>query len=242
MNIILAGYGKMGKEIDRLASERGITVLGRLEPDTAVDESDVQRTNVVIHFASSESVLPHVQRWSAAGKNMVVGTTGWQNDLEKVKAVVIERKIGLVYASNFSIGVNIFFRLIKEASSLINKFPEYDVAVHEAHHKDKVDSPSGTALTAATILLEHIQRKKAILSDPPKGKIKPEQLQVTSTRAGAIVGTHTVTFDSVADSIELKHTAKNRAGLALGALLAAEWINGKRGIFTMEDVLADILR
>jgi 4-hydroxy-tetrahydrodipicolinate reductase len=241
MNIILIGYGKMGKEIDRLASERNFTVLGRLEPDTVVKESDIQRTDVLLHFASPESVLPHVQRWAAAGKNIVVGTTGWQDDFEKVKAIVAEKKIGLVYASNFSVGVHIFFRLITEAATLINTFADYDVTVHEAHHKDKVDSPSGTALTAAKILLEHIERKKTILSGSPQGRIKPDQLQITSTRAGAIVGTHTLTLDSLADTIELKHTAKSRAGLALGALLSAEWVKGKRGLYTFEDVLAETI-
>lgn len=231
----------MGKEVDRLASERNINVLGRLEPDTTISEADVRRTDVVVHFASPESVVPHVQRWAATGKNIVVGTTGWQNDFDKVKAVVAETKIGLVYASNFSVGVQIFFRLVKEAATLIDKFSDYDVSIHEAHHKDKVDSPSGTALTAAKILLEHIKRKQTILSGSPQGKIKPDQLQVSSTRSGAIVGTHTLTLDSLMDCIELKHTAKSRTGLALGALLSAEWIKGKHGLYTFEDVLADTI-
>ncbi len=232
----------MGKEIDRLASERGHNVLDRLTSGSALKESESKRSDVVIHFARPETVLPHVRRWSAAGKNIVVGTTGWQNEFDEVKATVAETGIGLVYASNFSIGVHIFFRLVRESATLINNFAEYDVCLHEAHHKDKVDSPSGTALTAAKILLDHIQRKKTILSDRPQDKIKPDQLQITSTRAGSIVGTHTVTFDSLADSIELRHTAKNRSGFALGALLSAEWIKDKHGLFTMEDVLADIVR
>ena len=230
----------MGKELDRIAAERGHTVLGRLEPDTPISADAIQRTDVVIHFASPESVLPYVQRWAELGKNIVVGTTGWQRDFEKVKGIVAERNIGLVHASNFSIGVNIFFRLVRESARLMNNFAEYDVSVHEAHHKDKVDSPSGTALTAARILLEQIKRKKTILSEPPQGRIKPDQLQISSTRAGSIVGTHTITFDSLADSIELKHTAKNRTGFALGSLLAAEWVKDKRGLFTIEDVLSDI--
>jgi 4-hydroxy-tetrahydrodipicolinate reductase len=239
MNITLIGYGKMGKEIDRLASERGISIIERLDIGSPIKNSEIQRTDVAIHFASPESVLPHVQRLASAGKNIVVGTTGWQKDFEKVRAIVAETKIGLVYASNFSIGVHVFFRLVKEAATLMNKFSEYDVSVHEAHHKDKVDSPSGTALTAAKILLAHIGRKKTVLSDPLQGKIKPDQLQITSTRSGAIVGTHTITFDSLADSIELKHSAKDRSGFALGALVAAEWVKNKHGLFTFEDVLAD---
>jgi 4-hydroxy-tetrahydrodipicolinate reductase len=175
-------------------------------------------------------------------KNIVVGTTGWQNDFEKVKTVVAETDIGLVYASNFSVGVQLFFRLVKEAAALVNNIAEYDVSVHEAHHKDKIDSPSGTALTAAKILLEHVKRKRSILTGAPEGKIKPDQIQITSTRSGAIVGVHTITFDSVADSIEIRHTAKSRTGFALGALLAAEWVHGKHGLFTFEDVLADSLQ
>lgn len=242
MNITLIGYGKMGKEIDRLAAERGLNVVSRLASGSTLKDSDIQHTDVAIHFARPDSVLPHVQRWSASKKNMVVGTTGWQQEFDNVKAVVAESNIGLVYASNFSIGVNIFFRLLKEAAKLINNFADYDVSVHEAHHKDKMDSPSGTALTAAKILLEHIERKKTILSQPPQGRIRPDQLQITSTRAGTTVGTHAVTFDSLADSLELKHTAKNRTGFALGALLAAEWVKDKHGLFTVEDALADIIR
>jgi 4-hydroxy-tetrahydrodipicolinate reductase len=242
MNITLIGYGKMGKEIDRIASDRNIQIVGRIDTEQMWNEDEIKRSDVVIHFAYADSVLSHVQRCCSLKKNMVIGTTGWQQDLDKVKAAVAAAKTGLVYASNFSVGVQVFFRLVRETARLINKFTEYDVTVHEAHHRDKADSPSGTALTAAKILLEQIERKKTILTAPPQGKIKPEQLQVTSTRAGAIVGTHTVMFDSSADTIELHHSAKNRTGFAVGALLAAEWVRGKTGTFTMEDVLADIVR
>ena len=241
MNIALIGYGKMGKEIDRIASERGFGVECRVTSRSTLNDSDITKSDVAIHFAKPDSVLPHVRRLAALRKNIVIGTTGWQNELDKVRTIVRDSKIGAVYASNFSIGVQLFFRLTQEAARLMNSFSEYDVYIQEAHHKDKIDSPSGTALAAASILLEHIKRKQTILSDPPQGKIHPDQLQITSTRAGAIVGTHTITFDSLADVIELKHSAKNRSGFALGALLAAEWIKGKQGMFTMEDVVADIV-
>ncbi len=232
----------MGKEIDRIAAERGIHIVCRMTSRSAWDDKEVKGSDVAIHFARPDSVLSHVQRLASLNKNVVVGTTGWQDDLEKVRSIVQESKIGLVYASNFSVGVQIFFRLLKDAARLINKFPDYDVTVHETHHQGKVDSPSGTALSAAKILLEDLERKKTILTEPPHGKIRPDQLQVTSTRVGAVVGEHNVAFDSVADSIELKHEAKNRSGFALGALLAAEWVLGKQGLFTMDDVLADIFR
>ena len=139
MNITIVGYGKMGKEIDRLAAGRGITVVGRLDIDSTIGESEVQKTDVAIHFASSESVLPSVLRWSAAKKNIVVGTTGWQSDFEKVRSVITEKGTGLVYASNFSVGVHIFYRLVREAAQLIDKFPEYDVTIHEQHHGEDGD-------------------------------------------------------------------------------------------------------
>jgi 4-hydroxy-tetrahydrodipicolinate reductase len=242
MNIALIGYGKMGKEIDRLATEKGIAVLYKLTSQSTLTDNEVQRVDVAVHFARPDAVARDVRRWAALKRNMVIGTTGWQQDLSTVKSIVEQSRIGLVHASNFSIGVHIFYRLVRESAQLMNRFAEYDVFVHEAHHRDKIDSPSGTALSAAKILLEHIQRKKTILSDPPQGKIKPDQLQISSTRAGTIVGTHAVTFDSQADMIELKHTAKNRTGFALGALLAAEWVQGKQGMFTMEDVLTDVAR
>ncbi|MBF8248514.1 MAG: 4-hydroxy-tetrahydrodipicolinate reductase [Bacteroidetes bacterium] len=182
--------------------------------------------------------VSHVEQCVKAKKNLVVGTTGWSKDLSQVHSLVKTGDIGLIYASNFSIGVNVFFQVMKVAGELFNNLEDYDVAVQEIHHKDKADSPSGTALTIADILMRRIKRKKEILNTPPSGKMKANQLQVTSTRTGAVVGAHTVVFDSPYDSLEFVHTAKNRVGFALGALLAAQWIEGKKGMFTMEDVLA----
>ncbi|PYS32537.1 MAG: hypothetical protein DMG14_34300 [Acidobacteria bacterium] len=143
---------------------------------------------------------------------------------------------GLLYSANFSLGMNYFFRIVRRAAELMNRATEYDPYVHEIHHRQKVDSPSGTALRLAEILLEAIDRKKEILAKPPEGKIGPEMLHVSSTRAGVVAGTHTIGFDSEADSIELKHVAKTRRGFALGALTAARWLRGRKGIYTMDDV------
>ncbi len=243
MTIALIGYGKMGKEIERRAQERGIAVTARLNSQSQPLAADVlHQIDVVVHFASPGSVVRHVEEWAQNKKNLVIGTTGWQNDLDRVRSTVEKHQIGLVYASNFSLGVNVFNQMVKQAGVAFNNFPEYDVSIHEAHHKDKLDSPSGTALMLANTLLKALDRKKEILSKPPEGKIKPEQLHVSSTRAGSVVGTHRVVFDSGADQIEFVHTAKNRSGFALGALLAAEWIRGKSGMFTMDDVLGDVLR
>lgn len=243
MNLALVGYGKMGKEIESLARQRNIPVIARIDVDSPPLADDVVREiDVVIHFATPDVVLQHVEEWSARGKNLVVGTTGWHQHLDRIRSIIKSSNVGCVYASNFSLGVNAFFHLVEQAGALFDKFEDYDVFVQETHHKDKIDSPSGTALTLGNILLQHIRRKKEMLAEPSHGKIKPEQLHIGSTRAGTVVGTHKITFDSAADSIELYHTAKNRAGFAMGTLLAAEWIQGKHGVFTMADVLSDILR
>jgi len=143
---------------------------------------------------------------------------------------------GLLYSSNFSLGMNYFFRIVRRAAELMNNANEYDVFVHETHHRQKLDSPSGTALSLARIVIDQIERKKEILTRPPDGKIKPEMLHVSSTRVGTVAGDHIVGFDSEADSIELRHVAKTRRGFALGALAAARWLHGRKGIYTMDDV------
>jgi len=243
IKLALIGYGKMGKEVERLALERHIQITARIDvesPSLLIDE--VKRADVAIHFAIPSTVLGHIEQLASLGKDVVLGTTGWQNDRPTIQNLVERKGIGLVHASNFSLGMNIIYHLLNEAGSIFNRFEEYDVSVHEIHHKEKLDSPSGTALTIASILLSRIGRKKEILAGSSEGRIRPEQLQVTSARTGAVVGIHRVLFDSVADNIEVVHTAKNRTGFALGALLAAQWIRGRKGFFTMEDVLADIIK
>jgi 4-hydroxy-tetrahydrodipicolinate reductase len=243
MHLALVGYGKMGKEIEHLAKDRGWRVDLRVDIDTPpVTKAQRDNVDVVIHFATAKNIINDLTPWAEAHKPIVVGTTGWQDQLQNVETLVLKNKIGLIYASNFSIGVNIFFRLIKDAAQIMDKFEEYDAFIHEIHHKYKIDSPSGTALTMGKIVLENLKRKKELLNETSHTKIQPEQLHVTSTRSGTFVGTHTLAFDSAADTIELKHTAKDRSGLALGTLFAAEWIQGKKGIFTMEDAFQDIFK
>lgn len=233
----------MGKEIERVALERGDRILATVNSHSPPLSADLaSNADVAIHNATPGSVPGHVEQWAGWGKPMVIGTTGWQAELNSVRKTVENKGTGLVYASNFSIGVNILFSLIRQAGTLFDKLPEYDALIHEIHHKDKLDSPSGTALTLADHLMRHLRRKKEVLSGTPQGKIKPEQLQVTSARGGSVVGTHHITFDSAGDMLEIIHTAKNRQGFARGALLAADWIQGKKGFFTMEDVLNDLLK
>lgn len=243
LKLALIGYGRMGKEVERLATERGMQITARVDIESpSLSLEGVKSADVTIHFATPSTVLDHVEQLADLGKNVVLGTTGWEKDKAKIQALVRRSGIGLVHAANFALGMNIVYYLLREAGSLFDRFEDYDVSVHEVHHKEKLDSPSGTGLTLADILLSRIRRKKEILAGSPSGKIRPEQLQVTSTRIGSLVGVHRVMFDSPADSIEIVHTAKNRSGFAAGVLLAAEWINGKKGFFGMDDVLADITK
>lgn len=237
MKIALVGYGKMGKEIERCANEKGIAVSAVFDENKPVTVEAIHNADVCIDFSIPSAVLANTGIYAEAKKNAVVGTTGWLDHLDEVKPIVDKAKIGLIYASNFSIGVNVFFKITQYASELMNEFDDYDAFVHEIHHNQKLDSPSGTALSIAKIMIEKIDRKKIILSNTSKGKINSDQLHVTSSRTGSVPGTHIVGFDSPADMIELKHTARNRSGFALGALFAAQWIQGKTGVFTMEDAL-----
>lgn len=243
MHLALIGYGKMGKEIERLAVERGWQVDVRIDIDTPpVTPAQHKTVDVVIHFAQARTIVEDLTPWAEAHKAIVVGTTGWQDQLPKIETLVSKHQVGLIYASNFSLGVNIYFQLVRTAAHIMDRFTDYDVFVQEVHHKNKLDSPSGTALTIGQIVLKHLRRKKEMLNETSHGKIRPEQLHISSTRGGAVVGTHILTFDSSTDTIELKHTAKDRSGLALGTLLAAEWILGKKGLFTMDDLFQDLLK
>ena len=243
MRLALIGYGKMGREIERLALERGWTVDLRVDIDTPpVTKAQRDNTDVVIHFATAENIVEDLTPWAEAKKPIVVGTTGWQVQLARIEALVHVNQVGLIYASNFSLGVNIFFQLVQHAAKMMDRFEEYDAFIQEIHHKNKIDSPSGTALTMGTIVLDHLKRKKELFNETSHGKILPEQLHISSVRSGAVIGTHTLAFDSAVDMIELKHTAKNRSGLALGTLFAAEWIHNKKGLYTMQNAFQDIFK
>jgi 4-hydroxy-tetrahydrodipicolinate reductase len=242
MNIALVGYGKMGKEVEQVALERGWTAGVRLTSQSDFPSSEVIRgIDVVVHFARAADVERHAAEWAKAGKPLVIGTTGWGSSMDAVRKLIEQAGTGLVYGSNFSLGMHIFQRIVKHAGALINRFEDYDIGIQETHHKEKADSPSGTALTLGNLLLNQIARKSELLTGTPQGAVKPAQLQISSARTGNVVGTHSVLFDSAADAIELTHRAKNRRGFALGALLAAEWIHHRTGFYSFEEVMAKLL-
>jgi len=242
MNIALIGYGRMGKEVEAVAKERGATILKIFTSKNnlaslGLTPEALHGVDVCIDFTTPAAVVENIKAVAEAKTNIVVGTTGWYDKLDEVKTLVKHKNIGLLYAPNFSIGVNVFYHIVAEAARLFDHYPEYDVALGEVHHRHKTDSPSGTALSLGSIIVRHMERKKEILAEPTHTQIQPHQLHVASTRVGAVTGTHAVLFDSECDSIELVHTAKNRRGFALGAVIAAEWLKGKKGMFTMRDVI-----
>lgn len=242
MNIALIGHGRMGEEIERVALSKGIVVdkiftLENNHGGLALTPESLLGVDVCIEFSVPSAAVKNIEAVAKAGLPIVVGTTGWYDQLDAVKKIIGIRKTGLVYAPNFSVGINILSHLINCATHLFDRHEMYDVAIRETHHRGKEDSPSGTALHLSQILMKSMRRKNTIAAGNTDGKIRPEQLNVSSIRLGNTVGEHSVLFDSDADSLEITHRAKNRSGFAYGALIAAEWIRGKKGVYTMEDVL-----
>ena len=221
MNIAIIGYGKMGKEVEQVAKERGVRISAIITEDQnpegrGITSESVKHADVCIDFSTPVAAFGNIEAVARCGKNLVVGTTGWYDKIDSVRELVKEHKIGFLYASNFSLGLNIFSQIVMDISHLIDRYPDYDVAIHETHHSGKVDSPSGTALTLGALVLQSLKRKTEILHETSHNQIKPHQLHVTSSRLGHVTGVHSVVFDSEFDSIELIHRAKSRRGFALG--------------------------
>ena len=241
--ISLLGSGAMGKELLLHSEPCGLHVVSVFDIDNPFTESVHSKDfSVVIDFTLPHLVLPHIKTAAALGVNVVIGTTGWADQKDEIRSIVEQAGIGVVYGSNFSVGMQMTFRIVKELGSLLNYVKEYDVAVHEYHHTNKVDSPSGTGLSLANILLNEIERKKVIEENTVQGKIDTNSLHITSTRVGSVVGKHIVTADSSFDNIEVIHNAKTRTGFALGALRAARWIDGKKGFYNFEDIFEETLQ
>ena len=227
IRLALLGYGKMGKAIASLAPQRGFEVRLVMDVDVntqgrGITPENFQGIDVCIDFTTPDAVVENIRRVAGLGVNLVVGTTGWYNRLEEVRGIIESAGVGMVYAANFSIGVNLFYRLAKAAAEIFAPFVMYDPYLIEAHHKFKKDAPSGTAL----------EIKRQIQSE-----FGSREVPVTSVRAGYIPGWHELGFDSEADTIILRHTARGRQGFAEGALHAARWVVGRKGLFSFTDVL-----
>jgi 4-hydroxy-tetrahydrodipicolinate reductase len=236
MKIALIGYGKMGKIIERIALERGHEVVCRIDIDNQDDfeSKEFASADVAIEFTAPSVAIANYRRAWKAGIAVVSGTTGWNTQLPEIKSEIEENNYTLFWASNFSLGVNIFFELNKKLAQMMNKFSAYDVTMSETHHIHKLDAPSGTAVTLAEGILENIERK----SEWVLGENKSEnQLSIDAIREGEVAGIHTIKYESAADFIEITHHAYNREGFALGAVLAAEFTCGKKGFLGMNDML-----
>jgi 4-hydroxy-tetrahydrodipicolinate reductase len=231
MKLALIGYGAMGRLVVRLAAEQGHDVgLTLTSPDASrrVDElaEKLRACDVAVDFSVAAAALKNVEICARAGVPLVEGTTGWQAQLNDVRRVVTEHDGALVYGANFSVGVQVFYRIAARAAELFRALDSYDAFIEEAHHKRKRDAPSGTAIQLRDIVAENLGR----------------EVPVASTRAGYIPGTHRLGFDSAADQIALTHTARSREGFAAGALLAAQWIVGRKGVYEFSEVFEEIVR
>jgi 4-hydroxy-tetrahydrodipicolinate reductase len=268
MNIALIGYGKMGKMLESGALERGHRVIAVVEPympDSAAAASGapvyktiagagaLETADIAIEFTRPESAPDNIRNLAGRKIPVVCGTTGWYALLDEISAEVRAAGSALLWASNFSLGVNIFYRIASCAAKAFDPFPEYDVGGMEAHHNKKADSPSGTAKTLVEKVLAAMTRKKQAAWDTLDGPPPADTIHFPSLRTGSVPGVHSLFFDSPADTVEITHTARGREGFAVGALRAAEWLascpgpgrdagKARAGVFTMEDVLGEILR
>jgi len=236
MKIALIGYGKMGKEIEQIALERNHTISFIFDINNIHEftPENLKKADVAIEFTKPETAVANIMKCFDAGIPVVSGTTGWLEHFEVVKKECIEGGKGLVYASNYSLGVNIFFKVNQFLSRIMNNFPQYEVTMEEVHHTQKLDAPSGTALSLAKDIIKELDRKDKWQLD---GQDNASTLKISAIRRDPVPGIHTIRYDSAVDEIEIMHSAKSRKGFALGAVLAAEFMVGKKGIFSMEDLL-----
>jgi len=243
MKIALLGYGKMGKIIEKIAHDRQHEIVLKIDQDNQdhLTPENLQQADVAIEFSTPATVINNIEQCLKAGVPVVVGTTGWYTNLPALKEKYEQSDTAMLYATNFSVGVNIFFHVNKILAKLMNNYPYYEVQVEEIHHTQKLDSPSGTAITIAEGIIDNIGAKKEWVNslnadgaESDEAPLTADQLLIESHRVENVPGTHTVIYDSEVDSIEFKHTAHNRNGFALGAVLAAEWIQGKQGFYSVD--------
>lgn len=234
--IAIVGYGKMGKAIEKIALERGNEVPVIIDADNINDlqTTTLEKVDVAIEFTRPESAYPNIVTLLKNKVPVVCGTTGWIDKKEEVETLTKDNESAFFYASNYSVGVNLFFHLNKRLAELMNPFKEYDVEMVEIHHIHKLDAPSGTAITLAEGVFEGFDNKKSWELDQ---STSPEKLNIRHKREGEVPGTHIIEYNSEVDSIEIKHTAHSRQGFALGAVLAAEFLAGKKGLYGMNDLL-----
>jgi 4-hydroxy-tetrahydrodipicolinate reductase len=232
MKILLVGYGKMGKAIEKIALERGHTIAGRV--DIQSNDAIAPGADVAIEFTQPGAAVDNITKCLSLGIPVVSGTTGWLEKVGEVKAACQKYDGAFFYASNYSLGVNLFFKVNEYLAKLMANQPSYEVSVDETHHTQKRDAPSGTAITIAEGIMKNLPNKKSWVNNGPAND---DQIIIHSYRVDPAPGTHTVRYKSAIDDIEITHTAHTREGFAVGAVLVAEWILGRKGCFTMDDFL-----
>jgi 4-hydroxy-tetrahydrodipicolinate reductase len=229
MKIALLGYGKMGKTIERIALERGHTIVIKADIGS---QYDITEADVAIDFSVPEAALGNISKCIENGVPVISGTTGWLKDYDKAVALCRVNNGAFIYASNFSLGVNIFFEINRNLAKMMGTLDQYKVSIEETHHTQKLDAPSGTAITLANGIIEETNYKKWTLDAP-----KSDEIGIVAKRIENVPGIHEIIYESKVDTIQIKHSAHSREGFALGAVIAAEWIIGKKGVFSMKDVL-----
>ena len=239
MKIALIGYGKMGKTIEQIALSKGHEIVARIDFNDELTIKTLNNVDVAIEFTQPASAPNNLIKCFDAGVPVVCGTTGWLSDYENIVAQCKDKKGSFFYASNYSLGVNIFFEINKRLAHIMNNYTQYEVSMTEIHHTQKLDAPSGTAITLADDILKNLERKHQWVSIPTSDArpLTSEDLVIESKRKDPTPGTHIVQYISEVDTIEISHTAHSRIGFAIGALTAAEWIVGKKGVFGMKDLL-----
>ncbi|MEN9393821.1 MAG: hypothetical protein RL362_42 [Bacteroidota bacterium] len=234
MRVAIIGYGKMGKAIEPILVSRGHQVVVKINSQNPLNVEMLDGIDVAIEISRPDLALSHIQMCLDAKVPVVVGTTGWYDQFENIKERVNKENLSLLYATNFSIGVHLVFALNEQLAKWMKNFPQYEPSIEEIHHTAKLDAPSGTGITMAEGILKHISRKKSWVN---RSSQQPEELALTSIREENVPGTHSISYVSDVDTIELKHTAHNRSGFALGAVEAAEWLVGHPGIHSMQEFL-----
>ncbi len=237
MKIALLGYGNMGKEIEQVIREgKKHQIVSISSKERGFDEAGIKGADVVIDFSGPEVVMENISSVLGMGKNMVVGTSGWYDKISEVEKIALKTGTGLIYGQNFAIGTNIFFKLVSEASRLMSKYGNYDVYGVEAHHSGKQDSPSGTAFKTAEAIMKNFPSKTTLQTGRLDRKIENNELHFASIRGGRNPGMHEVTFDSEADSIKIQVQNHSRRGYAEGSVMAAEFIQGKKGVYAFDSL------
>ena len=236
MNIALIGYGKMGHAIEQVATQRGHNIVLRISSANKdeMTPENLQKADVAIEFTNPEAAKDNVLSCLGAGVNTISGSTGWNKYLPDAEQCAKDHDAAFLHASNFSVGVNVFFEVNKMLARLMNEYADYDILIEETHHTKKKDAPSGTAITIAEQILQHLSaRNRWVLNDTNE----PDAIPIMAYRLDEVPGTHKVTYSSPVDSISIEHIAHNRNGFALGAVMAAEFVAGRKGIYSMKDVL-----